>query len=58
MTIVQHDNMIQTISPDAANHAFDKCILPRTSRRSKHLFNTHALDAFLELASINSISIP
>ena len=33
MTIVQHDDMIQAISPDAANHAFDKRILPRASRR-------------------------
>ena len=27
MTLVQHDDMIQAISPDAANHAFDKSIL-------------------------------
>ena len=33
MALVQYDNVIQTISPDAANHAFYKCILPRTSRR-------------------------
>ena len=33
MTIVQYNDMIQTISPDAANDAFHKSILPRTSRR-------------------------
>ena len=58
MKIVQHDNMIQAISPDATNHSFNKCILPRASRRSEHLFNTHALDALLELAPIDSIPVP
>jgi hypothetical protein len=33
MTLVQYDNMIQTVSPEAANNAFDKCILPAASRR-------------------------
>ena len=33
MTTVQHDDMIQAISPDAANYTFHKNILPRTSRR-------------------------
>jgi hypothetical protein len=33
MTIVQHHNMVQTVSPDAANDAFHKCILPGASRR-------------------------
>ena len=33
MTIIQHNNMIQTLSPDAADDAFHKSILPRVSRR-------------------------
>jgi hypothetical protein len=32
MTIVQRDDMIQAISPDAANHVFHKCILPGASQ--------------------------
>ena len=58
MTIIQHNNMIQTISPDAADDAFHKCILPRASRRGEYLFDIHAFYAFLELASIDSISVP
>ena len=58
MTIVQHDDMIQAISPDAANHALHKCILPGASRRSEHLFNAHALDTLLGLAPIDSIPVP
>jgi hypothetical protein len=54
MTIVQHDNMIRAIPPDTASDSFNKCILPRTSRRSEHLFNARALDALLELAPIDS----
>ena len=40
MTIAQYDDMIQAIPPDAANHALHKSILPRTSRRGGHLFDT------------------
>ena len=58
MTIVQHDDMIQAISPDAANYAFHKSIVPGASWCSEHLFDTHALDAPLELAPIDTISVP
>ena len=54
MTIIQHDDMIQAISPNAANNAFHKCILPGASQRSEHLFNVPALDALLELAPIGN----
>ena len=57
MTIIQHDNMILAISPDAANHPFDKSVLPMASRCSGHLFDARALDARLEPAPLNSISI-
>jgi hypothetical protein len=58
MTIVQHDNMIQAISPDAANHTFHKGILPGTSWCSEHLFDAHAFYAILELLPVDSIAIP
>ena len=58
MTIVQYDNMIQTISPDAANHTFHKSILPWASRCSEHLFDAHAFDTLLELVPVDSIAIP
>jgi len=45
MTIIQHENTIQAIPPDATNYTFDKRILSRTSRRSEHLFNAHAFNA-------------
>ena len=50
--------MIQAISPDAANHVLHKCILPRTSRGSEHLFDPHAFNPPLELAPVDRISLP
>ena len=58
MTLVQYNNMVQTISPDAADHSFNVSSLPRASRSRQDLFDTHAADAFPKLAPINSIAIP
>ena len=58
MTLVQYDDMIQTISPNAANHSFHEGILPRTPRRSQHFFDAHAFDSPLELGSVDAIPIP
>ena len=58
MTFVQYNDMIQTVPPDAADHAFHEGILPRTSGRSQHLFDAHAFDFPLELDSVNTITIP
>jgi hypothetical protein len=33
MALVQHDDMVDAVSPDAANQAFLERILPRASRR-------------------------
>jgi hypothetical protein len=57
MTFVQYDDMVQTISPDAADQAFHKRILPRTSRCGEHLFDTRAFYLPLEPGSIDAISI-
>jgi hypothetical protein len=40
MMLVQYDDMIQTVPPDAANLTLHDGILPRTSRCSEHLFDT------------------
>ena len=58
MTIVQYHDMIQTIPPDTANHAFHKSSLPQTSLRGEHPFDTHALDVLLELSPVDTISVP
>jgi hypothetical protein len=58
MAFVQDDDMVQAITPDAADHAFHKRILPRAARRSEYLFDTQAFHAPPKLASIHSVSIP
>jgi hypothetical protein len=54
---VQYNDVIQTIPPYAADHAFHKRILPRAARRSEYLFDTQAFDTHLKLTSIDSIAI-
>ena len=51
MTLVQYDDMIQTIPPDAAYQTFHKRILPRTSWRSQDFFDAHVFDSPLALGS-------
>jgi hypothetical protein len=58
MMFVQHDDIIQAISPDAADQALHKRILPGTWRGREDLFDTHAFNAPLELAPIDRVSIP
>jgi len=58
MTLVQHHNRVEAISPDAANHTFHKGILPWASWCSEHLFDAHAFDTLLELVPVDSIAIP
>jgi len=57
MMIIQYYHVVQAFSPDAANYAFHKSIVPRTSKCSEHLFDIHALDSSLESVSIDTISV-
>ena len=41
MTLVQYDDMVRTITPDAAHHPFHKRALPGTSWRSEHLSDAY-----------------
>ncbi len=58
MSLVQYDDMVQAIPPDATEHSFHKGILPRAAWCSEYLFDSHALDALPKLARVNTIAIP
>jgi len=58
MTLVQYDDMIQTVPLDTTNHSFHASILPRALRRRQDLFDTHALDALAKLTPVNTILNP
>ena len=53
----QHNHTIQTFPPDAADHSLGKRVLPGTSRRCLHLHYPHVLDPFLEIGTVDSISV-
>jgi hypothetical protein len=58
VTFIQYHHVVQTILPDATDQSFGVRILPRASRCGGHLFDTHALDPSVELAAIDTISVP
>jgi hypothetical protein len=52
VSLIEHDDVIQTVPAYVTDNAFDKWILPRRARRRKHLLDTQALDP-----SLNSVTI-
>ena len=38
---VPDDNVIEALAPEGANHAFNKRIPPRRTRRRQHFFDAH-----------------
>jgi len=58
MALVQHNHMIETFSPDRANHTFDVCPLPRTGWSGPDFFDPHCLHSLREISSINLVLIP
>ena len=57
VSLVQHDHMIQTLSPDRADQAFCVRILPRRARRRDHFFDVHVPYALLENMAVDSVAI-
>jgi len=57
MAFVQHSDVVQAVTTDAANHAFHISVLPRAARRPEHLFDTQAFHSLLQLASVNLLAI-
>lgn len=57
MAFVQHDDMVQTVTPDAADQPFRERILPRTAWCGDDLFDTQTIDAAPKLRAVNTIPI-
>ena len=55
---VEDNDVIQAVSPDAADHAFDVRILPWAARGGENLFDADALDASPKGLAIDRIAIP
>lgn len=55
-SLVENDDMIETLSPDCADHPLNICSLPGRARSRKHFFDSHGLHLFDKLASEDTVS--
>ena len=58
MSLVQDDDMICALSPDRADHSFNKRVLPRAARGRDHFFDAHVFHSTAEENAIDRIPIP
>src|SRR5215510_5106258 len=58
MPLVEHDDMIEHIAPNAADDPLAVGILPGTSRGNLDMFDAHILDALRESHTVNRVPIP
>src|SRR5713101_3426549 len=56
--LVPHDDVIEALAPEGADHAFHERILPGTTRRRQHLFDAHRLRGTPRIRSVDPIPIP
>ena len=57
-TLVPHDDVIETLAPERANHAFYERILPGSTRRREHFLDTHLLHSTPGVRFIDPVTIP
>jgi hypothetical protein len=55
--LIEHDDVIQTIPAYGTEHAFDEWILPRRTRRCKHILYSQALDPSLHSVTMEAIAV-
>ena len=58
MRLVQDDHVIEALSSERADHAFDVRILPGTRGRGGDFGDAHTSDAPLEHGAMDAVSIP
>ena len=57
VSLIEHDDVIQTVPANGTDHAFDEWILPRRSARCYHLLDTQALDPSSHSVTIDAIAV-
>ena len=57
MRLVDDDHVVETLSSDRADQAFDVRILPRTRRRGDDFGDAHASQSALEDVAVDAVSI-
>jgi len=57
MTLVEHDDMVETFAPDRTYHPFGERILPWRARGNRDFLDTHACDAISERPAVYPVTI-
>jgi hypothetical protein len=57
MTLIDDDQVIQTLASDTTDDPFGKRILERRPRSRDHLFDPHPFNAVLEILTVNAVTI-
>ena len=57
VSLIEHDDVIQTISARGTDHAFNEWDLPRRTRRCKHILYRQVLEPSWDSFSIDGIPI-
>ena len=57
VSLAEHDEMVETLPPDRADHPFDVSVLPRRSRCRRPITDAHALEASGDDLTIDRITI-
>jgi hypothetical protein len=57
MSLIQHDHVVETLSPDTPNHPFRIRILPWTSRGNLDFFDLHLLDTPLKRFPVDAVTV-
>jgi len=57
MALVEHDHMIETLSPYRTDYSFGVRVLPRRARCNQNFLGAHTLDAMSERTAVDSVTI-
>jgi len=55
--LVEHDHVVQAVSPNGTNQPFDVCILPGRPRGGQHFFDAKVAYTLLKVLAIDSIPV-
>src|SRR5215470_16888524 len=58
MIFIDHDHMVEALSPETPNHPLHEWILPGTPGRSDHFFDPHTLYPPAILFPVNLVAVP
>ena len=57
VTFAEHDNMVQTIATNTADHSFARRVLPGAVSGSEYFFNAHTIDAMTDDGALDGVAV-